>query len=77
VGAVLEPMAIPAFSLIMGEKSVGGSPIGSPALTKTMLDFCVRHDIYPTVEEFPMAKVNDAIKHMEEGKARYRIVLKN
>lgn len=77
VGAVLEPMDIPAFSLIMGEKSVGGSPIGSPALTKTMLDFCVRHAIYPDVEEFPMAKVNEAIEHLEKGKARFRIVLKN
>ena len=77
VGAVLEPMAIPAFSLIMGEKTVGGSPIGSPELTKTMLDFCVRHDIYPTVEEFPMEKVNEAMAHLEEGKARFRIVLKN
>lgn len=77
VGAVLEPMDIPAFSLIMGEKSVGGSPIGSPALTKTMLDFCVRHSIYPDVEEFPMAKVNEAIEHLENGKARFRIVLKN
>lgn len=77
VGAVLEPMAIPAFSLIGGEKSVAGSPLGSPALTKTMLDFCVRHDIYPTVEEFPMAKVNEALEHLEDGKARYRIVLKN
>ena len=77
VGAVLEPMAIPAFSLIMGEKSVGGSPIGSPSLTKTMLDFCVRHNIYPDVEEFPMAKVNEALEHLEKGKARFRIVLKN
>jgi len=77
VGAVLEPMAIPAFSLIMGEKSVGGSPLGSPALTKTMLDFCVRHDIYPTVEEFPMQNINQAIEHLEDGKARFRIVLKN
>ena len=77
VGAVLEPMAIPAFSLIMGEKSVGGSPIGSPALTKTMLDFCVRHNIYPDVEEFPMAKINEAIEHLKNGKARFRIVLKN
>jgi uncharacterized zinc-type alcohol dehydrogenase-like protein len=76
VGAVLEPMAIPAFSLIMGEKSVGGSPLGSPALTKTMLDFCVRHDIYPTVEEFPISKVNEAIEHLESGKARFRVVLK-
>jgi uncharacterized zinc-type alcohol dehydrogenase-like protein len=77
VGAVLEPMAIPAFSLIMGEKTVGGSPIGSPALTKTMLDFCVRHNIYPDVEEFPMDQVNEAIEHLENGKARFRIVLKN
>jgi uncharacterized zinc-type alcohol dehydrogenase-like protein len=77
VGAVLEPMAIPAFSLIGGEKSVSGSPLGSPALTKTMLDFCVRHTIYPTTEEFPMEKVNQALEHLKQGKARYRIVLKN
>ena len=76
VGAVLEPMAIPAFSLIMGEKSVAGSPLGSPALTATMLDFCARHDIYPIVEEFPLDKVNEALAHLESGKARYRIVLK-
>ncbi len=76
VGAVLEPMAIPAFSLIMGEKSVGGSPLGSPALTRTMLDFCKRHTIYPVVEEFPMEQVNEAIEHLEKGKARYRVVLK-
>ncbi|RXQ92993.1 NAD(P)-dependent alcohol dehydrogenase [Ancylomarina salipaludis] len=76
VGAVLEPMAIPAFSLIMGEKSVAGSPLGSPALTLKMLEFCVRHDIYPMVEEFPLSEVNEAMRHLEEGKARYRIVLK-
>jgi len=76
VGAVLEPMAIPAFSLIMGEKSVGGSPLGSPALTRTMLEFCVRHDIYPIVEEFPLEKANEALEHLRAGKARYRIVLK-
>lgn len=75
VGAVLEPMAIPAFSLISGEKSVGGSPLGSIALTRKMLEFCVRHDIYPTVEEFKMEDVNEAIKHLLDGKARYRLVL--
>lgn len=77
VAAVLEPMAIPAFTLIGGQKSVGGSPLGSPALTQTMLDFCVRHNIYPIVEEFPMENVNEAFKHLESGKARFRIVLKN
>ncbi|WP_339751796.1 NAD(P)-dependent alcohol dehydrogenase [uncultured Winogradskyella sp.] len=76
VGAVLEPMEIPAFSLIGGEKSVGGSPLGSIALTRKMLEFCVRHDIYPTVEEFKMENINEAIKHLEDGKARFRVVLK-
>ncbi len=77
VGAVLEPMAIPAFSLIGGEKSVSGSPLGSPALTSTMLNFCVRHDIYPTVETFPFEKINDAITHLTDGKARFRVVLEH
>ncbi len=77
VGAVLEPMKIPAFSLISGDKTVGGSTVGSPELTKTMLEFCARHDIYPTVEEFPMREVNEAMEHLEAGKARFRIVLKN
>jgi len=76
VGVIPEPMLIPASSLINGEKSVSGSPVGSPALTRTMLEFCVRHDIYPIVEEFPMAEVNQALEHLEAGKARYRIVLK-
>ncbi|WP_033962086.1 NADPH-dependent aldehyde reductase Ahr [Psychroserpens jangbogonensis] len=76
VGAVLEPMEIPAFSLIAGEKSVGGSPLGSIALTRKMLEFCVRHDIYPTVEEFDMTNVNEAIDHLHDGKARFRVVLK-
>jgi len=77
VGAVLKPMAIPAFSLIGGEKSVSGSPIGSPAMTRKMLEFCARHDIYPITEEFPMSQINEAIDHLKAGKARFRIVLKN
>ncbi|MCX7548634.1 NAD(P)-dependent alcohol dehydrogenase [Xanthomarina sp. F1114] len=75
VGGVLEPMAIPAFSLIGGQKSVGGSPLGGIGLTRTMLDFCVRHDIYPSVEAFKLEDVNRAIAHLENGKARFRIVL--
>ncbi len=75
-GAVLEPIGIPAFSLIGGEKSVSGSPLGSPALTRKMLEFCTRHNIYPITEEFPLEKVNEAFDHLEAGKARYRIVLK-
>jgi uncharacterized zinc-type alcohol dehydrogenase-like protein len=75
VGAVLEPMPIPAFELIMGQKSVSGSPTGGPATISAMLDFAARHDLAPQVEHFPLSKVNDAIEHLAAGKARYRIVL--
>lgn len=75
VGAVLEPLEIGAFSLIMGQKSVSGTPLGSPETTRKMLDFCARHDISPVTESFPMSKANEALNHLKSGKARYRIVL--
>jgi uncharacterized zinc-type alcohol dehydrogenase-like protein len=40
-----------------------------------MLEFAARHQVTPQVEHFPMSKVNDALHHLEAGKARYRIVL--
>jgi alcohol/geraniol dehydrogenase (NADP+) len=70
-------MEIPAFGLIMGQKSVTGSPAGSPTAMDLMLAFCARHSIAPVVEFFPMSKVNEAFEHLRSGKARYRIVLIN
>ena len=75
VGAVLEPMPIPAIELIFGQKSVSGSPTGSPSALATMLEFAARHRIAPQVEHFPMSQVNEALAHLAAGKARYRIVL--
>jgi hypothetical protein len=72
---VLKPMEIPAFGLIMGQKSVTGSPVGSPNAIDRMLAFSARHSVAPMVEFFPMAKVNDALEHLRSGKARYRVVL--
>ena len=77
VGAILPPMEIPAFGLIAGQKTVSGSPVGSPSAIDHMLDFSARHQIAPVVETFPMAKVNEALEHLRSGKARYRVVLVN
>lgn len=77
VGAVLEPIPVAAFSLIGKQRSVSGSPLGSPATTADMLEFCARHKIIPQIEIFPMGDVNKAIKHLRDGKARYRVVLAN
>ncbi len=77
VGAVLKPIEVPVFSLMMGQRSVSSSPTGSPSTVDQMLAFCARHQIAPMTEEFPMSKVNEALDHLRAGKARYRIVLKN
>src|SRR6266852_1105109 len=77
VGVVLEPMPIPAFPLMLGQKSIAGSPVGNPSAIDRMLAFCARHSIAPVTETFPMSKVNDALEHLRAGKARYRLVLAN
>src|SRR5580658_3131947 len=77
VGAAPKPLDISAFGLLIGQHTVSGSPSGAPATVATMLDFAARHGIAPVVEEFPMSQANEAMAHLEAGKARYRIVLKN
>ncbi len=75
VGAVLDPIPVAAFPLIVGEKSLSGSPLGSPATNALMLDFCARHGIEAMTEHFPMSQVNEALDHLRAGKARYRVVV--
>jgi uncharacterized zinc-type alcohol dehydrogenase-like protein len=75
VGAVLEPIPVAAFSLIMAQRAISGSPLGSPATTRDMIEFCARHEIAPVTELYPMSQANDALQHLRDGKARYRIVL--
>ncbi|CFX12042.1 putative alcohol dehydrogenase, Zn-dependent and NAD(P)-binding [Candidatus Filomicrobium marinum] len=75
VGAVLKPIPVIAMELIMQQRSVSGSPNGSPITMRNMVDFAARHNVLPKTEHFPIAKVNEAMAHLEAGKARYRIVL--
>ena len=77
VGAVMEPIAVPVLPMLLGQKSVSGSPVGSPESIRKMLDFAARNDIEPVVEKYAMAKVNDAMEKFRSGKLRYRLVLVN
>ncbi|MFZ7128332.1 MAG: NADPH-dependent aldehyde reductase Ahr [Desulfobacterales bacterium] len=65
------------FPMILGQRSLGGSPLGSPAVIGTMLEFASRHGIEPVTEIFPMSRVNDAIEKLRTGKPGHRIVLEN
>lgn len=65
------------FSLLSGQRSIGGSPVGSPATTGLMLSFAARTGVEAVTETFPMAKVNEAFERLKSGQARYRIILEN
>ncbi len=77
VGAVPEPVPVTISSMLVGQRSLSGSPVGSPATMLDMIEFCGRHKIAAVTEDLPMSKANDAIERLRSGKARYRVVLQN
>lgn len=77
VGVPPSPVAVHAFPLISGLRSISGNPTGSPFRLKEMLDVAARHGVKAQIESFPMAKANEAIEKVKKNKVRYRAVLAN
>ena len=77
VGVPPSPVSVHAFPLIAGQRTIGGSPVGSPFRLREMLDVAARHGVKATTERFPMDKANEAIDKVKKGKVRYRAVLAN
>src|SRR6266481_4067822 len=72
VGAPAKPVAVSAFSLILGRRSFSGSPIGGIAETQEMLDFRGEHNITADVEVIPIQKVNEAYERLLKSDVKYR-----
>jgi uncharacterized zinc-type alcohol dehydrogenase-like protein len=72
VGAPEKPLPVAAFGLIMGRRSLSGSPIGGIAETQEMLDFCGQHGITADVEVIPVQKVNEAYDRILKSDVKYR-----
>ena len=72
VGAPEKPLAVSVFSLIMGRRSLSGSPIGGIGETQEMLDFCGKHNIVSDVEVIPIQKVNEAYERLLKSDVKYR-----
>ena len=72
VGAPEKPLAVSAFGLIMGRRSLSGSPIGGIAETQEMLDFCGQHNITSDVEVIPIQKINEAYERLLKSDVKYR-----
>jgi len=72
VGAPSNPLPVAAFGLIMGRRSMSGSPIGGIAETQEMLDFCGKHNLTADVEVIPIQKVNEAYERLLKSDVKYR-----
>ncbi len=77
VGAVLTPLSTSLFPMLLGQKSLSASPLGSPTTVQKMVDFAARHGVEPVTEFFSFDQVNEAMNKLEHGTPRYRIVLKH
>ncbi len=75
VGAPEKPLAVSAFSLLFGRRSLSGSIIGGIAETQEMLDFCGKHDITADVEVIPIQKVNEAYERLVKSDVKYRFTI--
>ena len=72
VGAPSKPLDVAAFGLILGRRSLSGSPIGGIAETQEMLDFCSQHNITSDVEVIPIQKINEAYERLLKSDVKYR-----
>lgn len=75
VGAPEKPLAVAAFNLLNGRRSLSGSPIGGLPETQEMLDFCGAHNITADVEVIPIQKVNEAYERLLKSDVKYRFAI--
>lgn len=72
VGAPEKPLAVSAFALLFGRRSLSGSIIGGIAETQEMLDFCASHSITADVEVIPIQRINEAYERLLKSDVKYR-----
>jgi len=75
VGAPEKPLAVAAFGLLFGRRSLSGSLIGGIAETQEMLDFCGEHGITSDIELIKIQDINEAYERMLKSDVKYRFVI--
>jgi D-arabinose 1-dehydrogenase-like Zn-dependent alcohol dehydrogenase len=75
LGAPQAPLAVPAFALIGGRRSVQGWYSGVSIDSEDTLAFSVRNGVRSMNEVVSLVQVNEGYERMMSGKARFRVVL--
>ena len=75
VGVSMEPLPISPVQLITPALSIVGHPSGTSRDVEVTMQFAVQAGVRAMIEERPLAKAAEAYAAMDEGRARYRMVL--
>ncbi len=75
IGATFDPLPISPGDLLFGNFSVIGHPSCTSADIEDTVHFAVRSGVRVRIEEKPLAEAAEAYAAMDEGRARYRMVL--
>jgi len=75
VGISSDPIAVTPLQLIVGERGLQGSAVGTPTDSEDTMKFAELTGVRPMIETFPLEKVDEAYARMMSGKAQFRVVL--
>ena len=75
VGAAPNPIEVTPVQLIFGRRSIQGWSSGIPTDSEDTLRFAELTGVRPMIEQYPLARVNEAYARMMSGKAAFRVVL--
>lgn len=75
VGVTPDPLPISPMQLITPGLSVTGHPSGTARDVEETMQFAVLSGVRAQIEERPLAEAAEAYAAMDEGRARYRMVL--
>nr|WP_090276025.1 alcohol dehydrogenase catalytic domain-containing protein [Mycolicibacterium komanii]CRL69156.1 alcohol dehydrogenase [Mycolicibacterium komanii] len=75
IGVTADPLPIAPIQLINDGLSVSGHPSGTSRDVEETMHFAVQSGVRARIEERPLAEAAEAFAAMEEGRARYRMVL--
>src|SRR6266550_1166056 len=70
-----DALSVSAFSLILGNRSIGGCYSGTAEDEEDTLAFSALADVHPMIEKYPLSRVAEAYERMHSGKVRFRAVL--
>jgi D-arabinose 1-dehydrogenase-like Zn-dependent alcohol dehydrogenase len=75
IGAPHDPLAVPAFPLLTGRRSVAGWYSGTSIDSQDTLSFSTLTGVRAMTEIYPLERAAEAYERMMSGKSRFRVVL--